>query len=1061
MKDPETMRESRLLSIGLGPMDAPDQGWVRARARELFEESQDTIYCRADRLFGVLLVVQYIVGIALAVWLTPRTWIGTSSQPHIHLIAAVGLNALVVVPPVLLAWLQPGRPVTRHAIAIAQMIQSALLIHLTGGRIETHFHVFASLAVLAFYRDWRPLITATVVVAVDHFLRGIWYPQSVYGIITASPYRWIEHACWVLLEVAFLVYSSKQSIGEMRKIADRQAQLEGEVEQRKQSNEQIESQRERLRLAMRAGRLGLWDWDVAEDELYFSEQYYEMLGYEPGEFAPSFEAWRDLLHPEDCDRVVASAEAHLRGETSIHSAETRMRRKDGVWQWIHTLGEVVHRADDGSPGRMIGVHVDIDHVKRAEQSLAEARDAAEAASRAKSEFLATMSHEIRTPINGVTGMLELLESTGPNPQQHRYIDAARTSADTLLTLINDILDFSKIEAGRLEIEHSQFDLEQTIEDTMAMLSERANRKGLELTYSIRPDVHKVMLGDQHRLRQVLLNLINNAIKFTEKGEVVVSVEAAADSPTHQTLQINVRDTGVGIASDRVHRLFKSFSQADSSMTRKFGGSGLGLAISKRLCELMGGSIEVDSVEGIGSIFRATIGVEKVQGDVEAGAQADTSLFAGHAVLIVDDNATTRQVMEQLVTQWGLKALTAAGADEACELLGRESDGGERVTLGLVDMVMPGDDGLALCRRIRERPEHRDMKLILCNSRNVPPAEDALHEAGCDLLLNKPIGPSRLFDSIMKLVGPAVAERVRAQPGERARAASREAPRHPAGGHWRILLAEDNPINQMVARELLEAEGFDVTTAATGAEAVDAVRREPFDLVLMDCQMPEMDGFEATARIEALHASGEITARPRIVALTANAMHGDRERCLEAGMDEYLSKPLNRQQMLATITRLLGRDKDAVEAGADGGRVAGDAPAPLEPGGASICVEDLLRQCMNNGALARRVLSTFNQTSPDDLAALRDAVERGDKMKIEMTAHKLKGGAAQVAAERVSRLAGEIEELSRQDELGFVQGKLDELHTEVEQMLGALPGVIEGITVNGAGAMRSDASERIG
>lgn len=1042
------------------------------RAAELLLAHRRFIKTSTDTLFAPVLVLHYLVGIGLAVWLTPRTWIGDSSHMHVHLMAAVFLNFALIFPAVLMAWYRPGQKLTRHAIVVVLMLQSALLIHLTGGRIETHFHIFAMLAVVAFYRDWQVLVTATVVVAVDHFIRGVWYPQSVYGIATASPYRWIEHAGWVVLEVAFLIYSCRRSRLEMGEIANRQARLEEEISQRHQMHETLQLHAERLRLATTAGALGLWDWHIAKEELYFSDEYYTMLGFEPGEFEPSFEAWKNLLHPDDMQRALAEVQRHLDGNTPVMSMEVRLRHKSGSWHWVRAVGEVVERIDN-KPQRMVGLHIDIDQERQTREALAVARDDAQAASRAKSEFLANMSHEIRTPINGVIGTLELMEGSQLTQRQANYIKAAQTSAQSLLSLVNDILDFSKIEAQQFELAHEPFNLETMIEEAMVVLINRAQLKKLELAFSIDPSVNQSVIGDEDRLRQILVNLVNNGIKFTARGEVVVTVRVEEDTADAQLIRFEVRDTGVGIPASKRGRIFKSFSQADSSMSRKYGGTGLGLVISKQLCEMMGGSIGFESIEHLGSVFRFTARLAKQKSTTTIDRALPLHLEQQH-LLIVDDNETSRQMMQELIHHWHIDAVGVGSGKDAWAMLEKRLTQ-QPITLALIDMVMPEEDGLALCKRIRSDARFDNVKLLLCNSQHNPPTEEELAEVGCNGIINKPIGPSRLFDTLMQMLGSGETSRHESR-REVSRAAARESMEQNAD--VRVLIAEDNEINRMVACDLLKEEGFHVSVASNGSEAVKAVIDEPYDIILMDCQMPEMDGFEATSRIRELHDEGRICKLPVIIALTANAMRGDREMCLGKGMDDYLSKPIQRHKLIAALNRWLGERPVTAPAPAPAdnhqpvvqeelatatvaqpttsqavsiqAQVIAPAPAEDDLDSQSIIdVPQLLQRCLNKPSLAQRVLQTFEATSSQELAALQGYFDTGDLVNARITAHKIRGGAAQISATRISQKAAELEELSIHPMEDAWRQQLEQLNSEVNQLRAMLPDVLDTLGENGA------------
>ncbi len=725
----------------------------------------------------------------------------------------------------------------------------------------------------------------------------------------------------------------------------------------------------------------------------------------------------DVFPKELAEGFFADDQMVLRTGQPVLNREEFLINAKGEKRWLLTT-KIPSLDLNGQIIGLIGLGRDITERKAMELDLEQARDAALESARLKSEFLANMSHEIRTPMNGVIGMTELLLDTELTEDQRDFAETIRSSGAALLTIINDILDFSKIEAGKLKFEILDFDLNNAVEGAVELLAERARDKKLELASLIHADVPRDLCGDPGRLRQILTNLIGNAVKFTEHGEVIVRAEKESETENDIVVRFSVSDTGIGISDAAQQTLFQAFTQADGSTTRKYGGTGLGLAISRQLVELMDGEIGIISAPGKGSTFWFTARLDKQpDGSLLRQASAPASLDKLRA-LIVDDNATNRKILSHQLSSWGMTYAGAESGASALELLHSSAAQGQPYDVAILDLMMPGMDGFQLARAIKSDPAISGIHVVLLTSYGQREDAAMAHEADIAAYLTKPVRQSQLFDCLMNVVGQSSVDQNRNVSREVAPIITK----HSLGEikpmpYKLILLAEDNVVNQKVAVRQLDKLGYHADVVANGREAIQALARIPYELVLMDCQMPEMDGYEATAQIRSLEG---VASRTKIVAMTANALEGDRERCLSAGMDDYISKPVRAEELAKALERMFAasdRDREC------------DAPSVSPP----VDIDRVYESMGEEPEELHDILNTYLKEMSQNVAQLNAAIESGDVNKIGEIAHNCAGVSANCGMVAVVGPLRELERLGREGSVGGAAALGAQVTKELERV----------------------------
>jgi len=816
-----------------------------------------------------------------------------------------------------------------------------------------------------------------------------------------------------------------------RRVDERTLELEQEVADRQRAQEALHESEGRIRLLLDSTAEAIYGIDREGRCTFCNPATLRLLGHEKGDALLGRDMHSAMHHTRADGTPYLAKDCNIfnslhRGE-GVHSDEEVFWRADGtsfpVEYWAYPI-----RKEGDAVGAVV-TFLDITERKRVQVALLEAKEAAEAGSRAKSEFLANMSHEIRTPMNGIIGMTELTLDTTLTAEQRDYLNLVKSSADSLLRVINDILDFSKIEAGKLELEKTEFGIHELLEDTLKTLALRADKKSLEMLARVSPNVPATLIGDPTRLRQLFVNLVGNAIKFTEEGNILVDTELESIADDTVRLHISVSDTGLGIPVEKQQVIFESFAQADGSTTRRYGGTGLGLTISRQLVELMGGHMWVESEIGKGSTFHFTCNLQRGSAAGSVQEQIAGRNLQGLNVLIVDNNAMNCEILAEMLANWRMNPTQAGSGAIALEMLENARDSGHAFPLVLLDASMPKIDGFQVMQRIRSNPALAGAVVMMLSADRHMIDTPRCHELGARRCLTKPIGQSELLDAILLALQPRTVEErlieTRVSP-------VREKTQRRL---LNILLAEDNPVNQKLAIHLLEKAGHRVTLTGTGREALAAWENAGvpgFDIVLMDIQMPEMDGMETTAAIRGREKNSG--RHIPILAMTAHAMRGDKERCLASGMDGYISKPIHPDGLFAEIERCLAGSQRSITM----------AEIPQESH-EQVDRASLLERVEGDQELLAEMVHLFEEDAPKLLAAMRDALHRCDMVVLERAAHSLKGAAGNLSAKAAAAAASQLEKDAKNGDVETARGSLVEVERAVKQLLPALAELCQGVT----------------
>ena len=772
-------------------------------------------------------------------------------------------------------------------------------------------------------------------------------------------------------------------------------------EKLKANAEELDLSRQRLNLALDASSTGLWDVNIREHDVYRNDQWFRQLGYNPDAGYKVISDFKKIIHPDDRELVKQTRKRHLSGKVDPYQVEYRIKTADNSWKWILSVGRVISWDENSHPLRIVGVHLDINERKNMEHELSRVKDEALAATKAKGDFLANMSHEIRTPMNAILGLNHLLIKTELSPKQKDYAHKIYNSSHSLLGIINDILDFSKIEAGKMDIESIRFELGDVLDNLSNLITMKAQNKGLELVFDIHKDVPESIIGDPLRLGQILLNFTNNAIKFTEKGEIVISASMMEKTENEALIRFDVKDTGIGLTDQQQKKLFQAFTQADATTTRKYGGTGLGLTISKKLSELMGGDVGVESSYGKGSSFYFTACLKYCEQKKEKNKMTASSL-KNLKVLIVDDNETVCEVFQSYLDDFNFDSHIVHSGNEAIDEIRKVCERKEKpYELILMDYQMPGMTGVEAYNIIRDTfDEENNPKTILITGFGMEEIIRQAEKTGFSGYLLKPVSQSAMLNKILNVFGHDSEQTVKHSETEKPDGFD-----HIRGA--RILLTEDNEINQQVASEILEHEGFYIEIASNGKIALDRIMSDTvYDLVLMDLQMPEMDGYEATREIR----KASKYERLPIVAMTADAMTGVRDRVIGVGMNDYVTKPIDPHSLWEALVKWIEPGERPLPENFKKRRDSepDDGNAIIVPEIKGIDQKDGLKRVGGNTALYRELITKFAVDFAQSGTEIRKSLKEGDFETSNRIAHTVKGASGNIGAKGLHRISQELE-----------------------------------------------------